>query len=279
MRPRSGLIGTNNAPSFSSAGGVWTLREQEESQRIKAWPVPFPAYISGLQLWLDGSDPLSMYDATSGGSLVAADAGVARWQDKSGNGRHVIQATSGNRPLRRTAVKNGFGCLEFDGTNDLLATSGNFPLTGNLATSVFVVYRKTAAAKGNTFGWGEMAFSLCAFGHYDDNTSNAIAFAGANYFVMSATSNNTWYYMTVIKSAGAVNTTTTTRRNAVSVATSGHSTATPNVSASPFYVGRWANYDIAPFQGNIAEIIVYDTAVSATDRVSVETYLSAKWGI
>jgi hypothetical protein len=31
--------------------------------------------------------------------------------------------------------------------------------------------------------------------------------------------------------------------------------------------------------GDIAEIIMYDTALSDTDRAAVETYLLAKWGI
>ena len=42
-----------------------------------------PREIQGCQLALDASIPTSLYDATSGGSLVAADGVVRRWEDQS----------------------------------------------------------------------------------------------------------------------------------------------------------------------------------------------------
>lgn len=77
-----------------------------------------PREIQGCQLALDASIPTSLYDATSGGSLVGADGQVARWEDQSGHARHVTQATSGERPLRRVASMGGLDALEFDGAND-----------------------------------------------------------------------------------------------------------------------------------------------------------------
>ena len=88
-----------------------------------------PREIQGCQLALDSSIAGSLYDATTGGSLVAADGAVARWEDQSGNGNHVIQGTGANQPLRRVSAKNGLDALEFDGTNDYLDKSGlNTPI-------------------------------------------------------------------------------------------------------------------------------------------------------
>lgn len=86
-----------------------------------------PREIQGCQLALDASIPSSLYDATSGGNLVAADGAIARWEDQSGNARHVTQGTGANQPLRKVATVNGQDTARFDGTNDSL----NVTLTGS----------------------------------------------------------------------------------------------------------------------------------------------------
>lgn len=83
-----------------------------------------PREIQGCQLALDASISTSLYDATSGGSLVAADGAVARWEDQSGNGYHVTQATGAAQPARRVAAMNGTDSLQFDG-GDYLAQSAS----------------------------------------------------------------------------------------------------------------------------------------------------------
>ena len=93
MRPRGGIIGATAQPAGSAinsaASGVWTLREAEALKRAGTWPSLAPGGVgAGLQLWLDASDATTLYGATTGGSLVASDGGVARWEDKSGNSRH-----------------------------------------------------------------------------------------------------------------------------------------------------------------------------------------------
>lgn len=100
-----------------------------------------PREIQGCQLALDASIPTSLYDATSGGSLVAADGSVARWEDQSGNARHATQATSGARPLRKTAIQGGNDVVRFDGSDDAMvhgATSGSDPNT------MFCVFNRRA---------------------------------------------------------------------------------------------------------------------------------------
>jgi hypothetical protein len=79
-----------------------------------------PREIQGCQLALDASIPTSLYDATSGGSLVAANGAVARWEDQSGNAYHVTQSTGANQPLRRVAQKSGLDAIQFDNSNDRL---------------------------------------------------------------------------------------------------------------------------------------------------------------
>lgn len=105
-----------------------------------------PAALS-LALWLDGSDAATLYDATSGGSLVAADGTIARWEDKSGNARHVTQSTSLNRPQRKVAYEGGRDSVLFDGTNDALSLSSDLSIGTH---TVLVVARNSATITSAT---------------------------------------------------------------------------------------------------------------------------------
>jgi len=67
-------------------------------------------------LLLDASEAGSLYNATSGGSLVADGGSVYRWEDLSGRGWHLSEPT--NTPIYTSATPR----LRFDGTNDKLAT-------------------------------------------------------------------------------------------------------------------------------------------------------------
>ena len=72
-----------------------------------------------LRLWLDASDQNTLFDEVSGGNLVTSNgASVARWEDKSGNGYHVTQSSSGQRPTLAVAAENGRNCLAFN--NDVM---------------------------------------------------------------------------------------------------------------------------------------------------------------
>lgn len=238
-----------------------------------------PVGVSGCLSWHDASDAATLYDATSGGSLVAADAAVARWEDKSGNGRHLINATSGQRPLRKTAIQNSLDCVLFDGSDDRLRTSSNFPETGDAEFSVFVVSKKLTAAKGNLLGWGLSAVSLGASGMYDDNSFVTWGYAGGNSFNLSAVNTTSFHLHSYLKTAGAINTTSTARRDRSSVATSGHSALTPNIFSAPLGLGMWSDYTIgaAFYHGHIAEALIYDSKLSDSNRDAVELYLYNKW--
>ena len=87
-------------------------------------------------LWLDASDANTLYDATSGGNLVADGGTIARWEDRSGNNRHATQSLSANCPTRQTRILNGRGVVLFDGSNDFLASVA---FGGNETWTRFVV--------------------------------------------------------------------------------------------------------------------------------------------
>ena len=100
-----------------------------------------PRRIAIPSQWIDFSDASTLYDTSTGGSLVAADGFVGRAEDKSGNSWHVTQSSVGNaRPVRRVAAIGGLDALQFDGGDALF--SSTFTVAQPLA--MFVVARPSS---------------------------------------------------------------------------------------------------------------------------------------
>jgi hypothetical protein len=253
---------------------MWTLREAEAMRRAGTWPTAgnVVAAIAGLQLWLDASAPETLFDATTGGSLVAADGSVARWEDKSGNGRHATQSTSGNRPLRKTNQQNGLGALLFDGSNDTLALPSVTIPASHTVFSVFV--RATASihsiALGSEVEPGNVRYSAWWF------TDN-IVYSNSNGQFSTHGNASTSTGAFVMVDTRTATTSVVTRRNGSQLAsvTSG-SAVTNSASGTWTHVGSVGS---TVHSGNLCEIIVYNTALSDTDRAAVESYLMTKWAI
>lgn len=246
----------------------------------------FPGGIStNLAIWLDASDTATLFDATSGGALVSVDGGVARWEDKSGNGRHFTQSTSANRPQRKTNQIGGLEALAFDGTNDVLTRSNEawaftYPIT------VFCVFRATTFAAPYNALWDFYTDSATTTaGHtgliksngksaiYSTATDNTQPFYDGTGSATYSTATN-YLFTAVIK-----NNSITSRQNKTSDGSStGSWTLRNNRASTAFQIGASVTFTRYT-QWRIGEFIVYNTAeLSTQDRDSVETYLTDKWG-
>lgn len=285
-RPLGGFIGYDAEPATTAAPGIWTLREAGFYQRKAQWPLPFaPDVITGLQLWLDASDASTLYDATTGGSLVAADGGVARWEDKSGNDYHMTQATAGSRPARKTAIQGGLDVLLFDGVNDVLSIpTSDLSVNGQAAITIFAVGRSLSTFSfliNNynvaTSGPGVL-LALGSAGHtYGVSLEGRPTQSTGSYFFASRSFSGTDSFAAV---TGKYDGETLTpylngAQGTQDTGPSGNLAQTTNWSmGSNSFNGGTVFYNM-----NIAEIIIYDSALSDNDREAVENYLLAKWGI
>jgi len=103
---------------------------------------PFsPARLSGLALWLDPSQGITLNSGA-----------VSQWDDKSGNGNDAAQATAANQPLYKTAPDgiNSAPALLFDGANDNLAVPANAPLADQFAGGGTRIFVYQGAGNGGT---------------------------------------------------------------------------------------------------------------------------------
>jgi hypothetical protein len=285
-----GFIGANVVPAAAeanlAASGLWTVREQESLKRAGTWPTVFvnPTNLIGLQLWLDASDASTLYNATTGGSLVAADGAVARWEDKSGNNRHYTQATAENRPLRRLAVQGGRDAIGFDGSNDALLRSSSL-FSNTTALSWFVVANNADTTNGT-----KMLFTERVAGN--DGGFRVAALPSQIYYPRNSSSsseavhvieNVQWPSSAVVLSMVTTASSGVARRNGVSVGTDSRTLASVAYqSQSVIGANLQEGGGLSPpfhWNGLICEIIIYSSALSDTNRAAVESYLMTKWGI
>jgi hypothetical protein len=261
-----------------------------------------------LQLWLDASDASTLFDATTGGSLVAADGGVARWEDKSGNGRHATQGTSGNRPLRKTAIQGGRDVLRFDGSDNSLSiasSTATFKFLHSADSTVFCVFKSgTTANPGHglyaVFGTANTTTPVVGVTLYtsdsDPTTANdalywyvsrgglatyPVFFDGNGYFP-----SNSFGLISLLSRPqdGTSANRLAMRRNGANLSSANSPGGSPQTvstanSTDDFTIGRLPDGQSEFLNGDIAEIIIYDTALSDANRALVENYLLAKWSI
>ena len=237
-----------------------------------------PTDIPGLALWLDGSDAATI---TLDGSNM-----VEQWNDKSGNGKHATQALILNRPSG-TATINGLGAIGFDGTNDCLQVAS---LALPSSITIFLVYTQTNSTTKLFFmEHSADASSNDGFFVYGSAPSTTIRRSGSS-------NSNTPSPQTPTQGTAARQTTVMFDRT---LAADGkiarywrdgtESTMTPSGSNSgttvasstattTLNIGSRNGGVAVPFQGLLGDVLVYDSALSSTNRQAVEAYLKAKWG-
>lgn len=230
-----------------------------------------PREIQGCQLALDASIPVSLYDATSGGNLVAANGAVARWEDQSGNGYHVTQSTSGNQPLRRVAQKSGLDAIQFDSSNDRMI---NASISVSIPTTIFAFGQSSKSSAAYIDSYNNSQHALYRGGGGDLGGNHVFAARGGvgNYPVFAFDSD--WGGLIGIATAssgcellrgrayGANASNATTGLNGVSVG---------NLRGNPSPIVAY------PLGGYLAEIAVFNTSLSLSVARRLNDSRSRKW--
>jgi len=214
-----------------------------------------PTDVAGCVLWLDASDLDGDGTQEGSGESVLSSGRVTSWVDKSGSGRN---ATQNDTSLQATVVSsglNGLPTVEFDGQDD---TYGFNSLT-DIRTVFWVVKEDTGASDERPLLGDGGSY------HFMRGSNGMI---WHNQFVSGYISGGTTRLNgTVVDGKTTALTRGTFQR--VSVVTTG------NVSANQLTKDR--TYANRSWDGEIAEIIVYNQALSDADRQDVADYLYNKW--
>ncbi len=250
--------GTLTLASSETYNGATTISQGTlRLQMAPATPLP------GSALWLDGADASTLFKDTLGTQPVAASNDpVALWRDKSGNARDAVQATVANQPTYQIAVQNGLSVVRFDAANDGMAT-GLSVAGGDL--SAFVVYDFRGTDTGmhraiqGTANWLVGPYSG-QYRYYAGNWVGAPPSAVQNQFV----------YQTAVQGSNAA----TNYVNGVSYGNLAGVTY-PGILRLGSATGNPPYPE--PLNGDIAEVLAYNTPLTPAQRSSVEAYLALKW--
>jgi hypothetical protein len=235
---------------------------------------------------------------------LRADAGVtadvngfvSAWADQSGAANDVAQVTAGSQPTLVSGVTFGsqtFNVIRFDGSDILSRTAALSSLPTNLTGgTIFIVHRITpptgdqvsmafGSNNNNRIHTGLQAAT--SFGTRLRVNGNS-ASAGTSSLASPAPAADTFYVQsTVWNGSGTDNLFLNLLLPDGTLASANQGDVSSNAAfaASQLHVGAlgFATGTGTTFQGDIAELLIYNDDLSATDQSLVFNYLGAKYGV
>ena len=214
---------------------------------------------------------------------LRADVGASpsAWTDQSPAVNNFSQGATLNQPPLNTNVFNFNPALGFDGTNTFMSqpTPTGFP-AGNADRSIFIVANAT-----NTAGYREVfvygsPFTgtnvTCQMGTHNGDLINAYFaspddLAYANYWDNAANLNGALASFTL-------NSNVQTQYNRGVAINSSTIVSTLTATSVDGLIGALRSDLLEVWQGNIAEVIMFSTALTDAERNRVESYLALKYG-
>lgn len=240
-----------------------------------------PNVLPNLQLWLDAAD-------TSATNIVNIAGAVSKWSDKSGQGNDATQGTASLQPTTGSNTINSNNVITFD--VDLLSIAAASSINNMFAggATVFFVH-KSESVGGGAFGrlmekasgiiylltdasGGAQTIRIIqdfSAGNGDWATDNRVIVDDAPTISMLQYNSDNVNNNPTFETDGA---------NSAFTEDGSPSGSSSDDSANPLIIGNRAATDRG-YDGDIAEILIYDRLLTATEITSVHSYLSNKWGV
>lgn len=258
-------IGTNSVAAKYIGGNsvVSVYRGSTLAWSVTPSPPFSPDDISGLQLWLDSSDS---------STITLSGSNVSQWNDKSSNGWSVSQGTSLQQPALISSGLNSKDVIRFDGSNDSLINASITPVSGSTNRTIFAVsnYTGTGVLYNAYFGTTQSNGRVLGV-----SNEIAVRIYGGNR--VWTTGVDSTHCTTTIMLDGTTPSNLSAWKDGSPLSVSSTANQTINTTAG-VYIGKSVT-NTSYWNGDIAEVLVYDSALSTSDRESVESYLSTKWGL
>lgn len=239
-----------------------------ESDTLEATYVVDPATnvlpSNGLQLWLRAD-----VGVTKDGSDV-----VDQWKDLSGNDHHFSQATTSAKPLWTSAAIGSLPSVNFDGSSDYLS-AGDVELHSNSeGMTVFAVRRADDTAYRGLLSkyWSNQRVWILSTTSFILQESSGSYNGNTNADRASTTLDQVDSAVWTPGEAGQI------WENGSLMGTATTAVTDLTETTAPLYLGRIADFGNY-FDGDVAEMIVYNRALSNTERIEVETYLAQRYGL
>ncbi len=218
---------------------------------------------------------------------LRADAGVTQssgkvsaWATQATNSVTVTQATAASQPTYVGSGVNGRPVLRFDGTDDHLAFT-NLPVNGLTGMTVFVVAANTANqdpathANASAIYWDETAsWGTLYVSPYQTKVKYRFGTGQVNNLPTYTRTNSIGSDFSITAAVHS-GTTEALYVNGTQVHTGTGKTATIANCKDSGFLGR--GYNSTYYTGDIAEIVVYNRALTTQEIQSVQSYLNTKY--
>lgn len=260
-------------PAGADDGALWlpsrlVLAPEDDSD--PGDPPPVLPITAGLTFHLDASQIAGLSDGDP----------VASWADLSPTGANVSTGTASEQPTYKTGILNGLPVVRFDGGDFLDAGMTAYQMvnasTGEWTAFAVALSNLSTGTPGIVTGdpVSTGGSRVAQFLRYSSLTPQSIAWSGAVTDSGPAVASSG-----VFRIDEAVRTATTLERF-VNAGTDGATTATsPQTAANRIGVGGGTLSTRGSWNGDIAEVLIYNTALSSADRTAVRDYLADKWGV
>ena len=267
-------------------------RNPKVSTQVSSWLNFTPASLSPI-VWLDAADTAT---------ITSSSGSVSQWDDKSGNGFNVVQATGLNQPTTGTRTLKGLNVIDFDGTNDRLTSAFDITqLTSAKALTVMVVASFDVTGSGRTLvtaGRATNTWDLgSGFSLNQDASGAVVTFIGLGagtvnasdfrsllvetadtspkVYAFSASASPATYstFVNGANGANSLNSGTMPVANFLSSGSGNHRVVVgARTSSNPTPIGNFLD-------GYVGEILLFDRVLTTSERSSLRDYLNAKWSV
>nr|HPN67518.1 LamG domain-containing protein [bacterium] len=247
-----------------------------------------PNSISGLAMWLKADSITGLNDNDT----------VSNWPDSSGNNRYAAQSTSSYQPIYKTNVLNGQPVIRFDGADDALPIMDSNPQSMT-SISMFMVHQINSGATSSSYyplilgGDGNTTGQYLGFetqNSYSGSSADIVdVFGGYGNDARATLKNEAAFGSWKMWSTVSQNTVFNTKMYVNGTPATMSSTGTDqnlSVKISTAAGDNWGNiggthYSVSPsfYKGDIAEVLIYNRALSDTERRTVEQYLANKYNL
>ncbi|PJE01375.1 MAG: hypothetical protein CK427_11220 [Leptospira sp.] len=239
----------------------------EKTYKVKLF-APRTVSASNLKAWFKGNS-LSLANGSN----------VSFWADSSGNSNDV--STASNFPTFLANAKNGFPAVLFPGGVDRsLAKTGGTDLN-TTAHTILTVFKPVVAVNIViiSIGTGGCGITDKVFQILNDGTINT-GVCNAYSINLSSVLNSNTYYIAAVSSINNTGTPFLFLDGTSTVGTfSGNGSLTYTNPNSNMAIGKRAVDNSSFFNGEIAEVLYYNTNLSVANTQTLICYLSKKYAI
>jgi hypothetical protein len=211
------------------------------------------------------------------GITLGGAGGVAQWNDLSGNGNNLVQATDGYRPLYELAGFNGMPSMRFDGVNDFLSANGVAAFfTGNdVPMTIYLVYELVSVASIGVIWRLETTLGATPYNQHYMNTTQFIFDRNSASTTANGGLANTKYVQRVFFSGTIL----TVQQNTSVIANAGQNVA--SLALNLFTIGASNQLNVPSFWSNIrvAELILFSGKPTPTEDMLIGNYINNRYMI